>query len=305
MKEAHTGEHILFRALSIVFEGMTVKKVELGERTYFLVHYDKEFDWNSILEAECLANKIISEGRPVKKIQCSRKEAEELYPQLRVRWDRITDDTVTVVEVEGFDWAACVGEHVVNTAEIKYILVTRIASVGKNDYEIEFVVGESAHEEALKRSVLAMGVSALLGTSLDKVLPTIQNLKEAKKGLTEAVQLLTKNVVNRLIPENINGISVYIEDVTGADRNLLQKTAAHFTSTGKTLVIFLDHTQNTVILSRSPLLPVDCRELFTVILPEGKGGGKPDSVLGKSTKEIAITDIKMRTRQFLEKRAQI
>ena len=304
MKEAHTGEHILFRALSTVFEGMTVRKVELGERTYFLVHYDKEFDWNKILEAECLANKIISEGRPIKKIQCSRKEAE-LYPQLRVRWDRITDDMVTVVEVEGFDWAACTGEHVETTAEIGFILVTRIASVGKNDYEIEFVVGEKAHEEALKRSILAMSVSALLGTSLDKVMPTIQNLKENEKGLTEAVRLLTKNVVNRLIPEDINGISVYIEDVTGADRKFLQKTASQLTSTGKTLVIFLDHILNTVILARSPHLPVDCRELFTEIFPDGKGGGKPDSVLGKTTKEIAIKEIKMKTRQFLEKRAQI
>ncbi len=304
MKEAHTGEHILFRALSTVFEGMTVKKVELGERTYFLVHYDKEFDWNSLLEAECLANRIISEGRPVKKIQCSRKEAE-LYPQLRVRWDRITDDIITVVEVEGFDWAACTGEHVETTAEIGYILVTRIASVGKNDYEIEFVVGESAHEEALKRSILAMRVSALLGTSLDKIMPTVQNLREAEKGLTEAVRLLTKNVVYRLIPEIINGISVYIEDVTGADRKLLQKTAVQITSTGKALVIFLDLTLNTVILARSPLLPVDCRELFTEIFPEGRGGGKPDSVLGKTTKKIAIKEIKMKTRQFLEKRAQI
>ncbi len=303
-RKTHTGEHILFRALSTVFEGMTVKKVEFGKRNYFLVHYDKEFDWKGILEAEKIANRTVREGRPVTRVQCTRKEAAEQFPQLRVRWDRIKEDTVTVVEVEGYDWAACVGDHVANTEEIEYILVTRITSVGKGDYEIEFEVGEKAKGEALNRSALAMEVSSVLKTSLDKVIPTVKNLKEAQRALTESVRLLTKNVVKKITPEDITGISVYLEDVSGADLNLLQKTAAQLTCSGKTLVVFIEHVNNMVVMARSPSVPFDCRELLRTVLPEGRGGGNPGYVMASSPQEIDIKEMKARIRQFLEEREQ-
>jgi len=301
-EKVHTGEHILFRALSTVFKGMTVRKVEFGKRNYFLVHYEKEFDWNSILRAEYIANRIISEGRPVIKIEGSREEIEGKFPHLRVRWERITGDTVTVVVIEDFDWAACVGDHVENTREIEYIIVTRITSVGKGDYEIEFEVAEKAKEEALKRSALAMEVASVLKTSLDKITPTVRNLKESQEMLTESVKLLTRNVIERMIPERIHGISVYIEDVSGADLKLLQKSAAQMTSEGENLIVFAESITNKVIIAKSPLLPFDCRDLLR-ILPEAKGGGKPEYVLA-SIQEVDLEEIRARIRQFLEKQWQ-
>lgn len=303
-RTTHTGEHILFRALSTVFEGITVKKVEFGKRNYLLVHYEEEFDWNNILKAEKIANYIITEGRRVRKVKGSRTEIEAQFPQLRVRWDRIQDDAVTVVEVEDFDWAACVGEHVENTQEIQYLLVTRITSVGKGDYEIEFEVGEKAHEEALSRSALAMEVSSVLKTSLDKVIPTVKNLKETQKMLTDAVRLLTKNVVTKMIPEDINGTAVYIEDVSGADIKLLQKTAAQLTQKERVLVVLLEHMHNTVIMARSPLLSFDCRDLLNAVLPEARGGGKPEYVMARTTHELDIDELKTEIKRFLEKQAQ-
>lgn len=303
-KKIHTGEHILFRALSAVFKGITVKKVEFGRRNYFLVHYDKEFDWDGLLRAEYIANTIITEGRPVKKVCGSKKEIQEQFPELRVRWERIKEDTVTVVEVEGFDWAACTGEHVENTKEIEYILITRVVSVGKGFYEIEFEVAENAKKEALKRSAAAGEITSFLKTSMDKVLPTLRNLKENQAVLTESVRLLTKNVVERMTPEKIQGISVYIEDVSGADTRLLQKAAAQLTGEGKNLVVFVDQVKNILIIARSPLLPFDCRELAQVVVPEGKGGGKPACAVF-SGQTIDTQEMKAKVKQFLEKSGQI
>ena len=303
--KAHTGEHILFRALSTVFDGMIVKKVEFGKRNYFLVHYNKEIEWNGVLEAELIANRIISEGRPVTKVKLSREEAHK-YPQLRVRWDRITDDTVTVVEVDGFDWAACKGNHVKSTKEVEFILVTRITSVGKGDYEIEFTVGDQAHEEALKRSVLAMEVSSLLRTSLDKVQPTIRNLLMSECSLKEAVQTLTRNVLERMTPDEVYGTSVYIEDVSGGDRKVIQRKAAEITGgTGRILVVFQDQSSSVLMVARSPTLSFDCRELVQFLLPHGKGGGKPEFAMGSSTEDVTLEDVKTKVKQFLEKSMQI
>lgn len=304
-KKIHTGEHILFRALSEVFEGLTVKKVEIGKRNYFTVYYDKEFTWDGILKAEHIANTIISEGRPVRRIHGSQEEIKAQVPQLRVRWERIKEDTVTVVEVEGFDWAACVGEHVENTKEIGYILVTRIVSVGKGFYEIEFEVDERAHTEALNRSALAGEIASLLRTSLDKVVPTLKNLKERQAALTESVRLLTRNVISRITPEQVKGISVYIEDMSGADFNLLQKTAAQVTSSEKNLVVFIDQQSHLIVVAKSLELPLDCRELAAAVVPEGKGGGKPECAVFSSQQIPTADEINQKVTQFLERSKQI
>ncbi len=317
MKKAHTGEHILFRALSTVFEGLTVKKVEFGKRNYFLIHYDKELDWDSILKAEKIANRIISEGRLVKRIEGTKKEVEEQFPHLRVRWDRIKEDTVCVVEVEGFDWAACVGEHVENTEEIGYILVTRVVSVGKGFYEVEFEVCEKAKEAALERSNIARGVASFLKTSLEKVMPTIRNVRESNRVLTESVRLLTRNLISRIVPEEVGGVSVYIEDLSGADRKLLQKAASQLTRTQKekgkekekrkgTLVLFVEQSKDTfVVAARSPSLALDCTALTKMVLPQGKGGGKPEYAIASSPQEVDLPEVKVKIKQFLEKSEQI
>jgi alanyl-tRNA synthetase len=301
-KKIHTGEHILFRALSTVFEGLTVKKVEFGKRNYFLVQYDKEFNWDGILKAEIIANRIIAEGRPVRKVEGPKKEIQEKFPHLRVRWDRIRDDTVTVVEVEDYDWAACIGDHVENTREIEYILVTRVTSVGKGHYEIEFEVGENAKEEALKRSALAGEVACVLRTSLEKVVPTIRNVKEDQEKLTESVRLLTKKVVESMPCDSIGGITVYIDDLTGADRRLLQREAAQITRRDKSLVVLVEQSQDVfVVAARSPSLQIDCTQLIKTIAPGGRGGGKPECAVASSTHTISVEEVKAKIRQFLEK----
>ena len=301
-RKTHTGEHILFRALSTVFEGLTVKKVEFGKRNYFLVQYDKEFDWDGILKAEIIANHIIAEGRPVRKIKGSKKEIQEKFPHLRVRWDRIRDDTVTVVEVEDYDWAACIGNHVENTREIEYVLVTRVTSVGKGHYEIEFEVGENAKEEALKRSALAGEVVSMLRTSLEKVVPTIRNVKEDQEKLTESVRLLTKKVVESMPRDTIGGLTVYIDDLTGADRRLLQREAARITNREESLVMLVEQSRDAfVVAARSPSLPIDCTQLIKTIAPGGRGGGKPECAVVSSTHTIKVEEVKAKIKQFLEK----
>lgn len=305
-RKAHTGEHILFRALSTVFEGMSVKKVELGKRNYFLVHYEKDMDWDNILKAERIANRIISEGRSVKQITGSKKDVAEQFPHLRVRWDRIKDETVTVVEVEDFDWAACVGEHVSNTREIQYIVVTRVISVGKGYYEVEFEVAERAKTLALERAHLARKAASVLRTSFDELIQTVRNLKETQGHLTESVRALTKTVMSRIAPEEIEGISVYIEDVSGADRRTLRKAASKLAGEKDSLVVFVEQVEDAfLVAARGPSVVIDCTALVKVILPEGKGGGKPEYALASSSTKVDLKEVKERIKQFLGKLEQI
>jgi alanyl-tRNA synthetase len=304
-KIAHTGEHILFRALSMVFEGLSVRKVELGNRNYFVIHYDRDMTWDGILQAEQHANRIIAEGRPVITYQGTKADVSARFPHLRVHWDRITDDVITVVCVEDFDWAACSGTHVSNTAEIDYILVTRVTSLGKGVHEIEFVVGEQAKREALHRSALCMKIAHTLKTSLDYALPTIANLQADNESLTEKVRTLTWNCVNRIAPFHIRTLTVFCEDITGSDRKTLQKAAAQLTREGENLVLFIDQSDGTfAVAACSPAVRVDCRKLLQHIFPESKGGGKPEYALAYLPLPVDGASIRSSLRQFLERAGQ-
>ena len=302
-RKAHTGEHILFRALFSVFEGMYVKKVELGDRNYFLVHYDKDFEWQKVLEAEKIANRIIAEKRPVTKVVGTKEEVKKQFPHLRVRWDRITSDTVTVIQVKDYDWAACVGDHVENTGDIEYIVITRINAVGKGFYEIEFEVADTAKETALERAALARQASVLLKTSMDKVLPTVKNLKKNNETLTESVRTLTTALVDTVTPEYVNGVSVYITSVPGGDLKTLQRAAAQLSREGAVLAVFAEETQHFVVAARSPSVPVDCTDLLSCVL-SGKGGGKPEYAVYHWTDPVTMPELTQKIKQFVKQSTQ-
>ncbi|MBU7014357.1 MAG: hypothetical protein HXS52_02190 [Theionarchaea archaeon] len=303
--KAHTGEHILFRALSTVFEGIRVKKVELGKRNYFLVNYGRELEEERLLQAELLANRIIAQDMSVITVVKPRKDVMRDYPHLRVRWDRISDENVTVVEVEGFDWAACVGEHVLHTGSIECIIITRVNSVGNHEYEIEFEVAQQAILEAVKRGALARNVASQLRTSLDQVLPTVANLKEKTHLLTESVRLLTSQVFSHLEPEYIGEIPVYCAQVPGGDRKAIQREVARLTRETSCLVVMVEQLEDTFLIAGcSPSLNLDCTQLVHDLLPEGKGGGKPEQAMVSSPQKVDLSQITGKIRQFLRQSGQ-
>jgi alanyl-tRNA synthetase len=303
--KAHTGEHILFRALSTVFEGIKVKKVELGKRNYFLVSYDKELEGERLLKAELLANTIIAQDLSVTTVVKPRDEVMKEYPKLRVRWDRISNENVTVVEVENFDWAACVGEHVQHTGVIEVIIITRVNSVGPHEYEIEFEVAQQAKSEAVKRAALARDITSELRTSMDQVIPTVHNLKERTHGLTESVRLLTLQVLSGLQPEYIEGIPVYCTEISGGDRKTIQRETARLTSENSCLIVLVEQLEDTFLVAGcSHSLSLDCTQLIHSLLPEGKGGGKPEQAIASSAQKVDISLVRERIRQFLKQSRQ-
>ncbi|MCD6420241.1 MAG: alanyl-tRNA editing protein [Synergistetes bacterium] len=137
LSRMHTGEHILSRALEITIPGLKIVKAELGEdSSVIFVESPLTIDWDFIFRAERLANSVIHEGRNVF-IETVRPEEARQVKGLRIKWDRIEDDFVRLVRVEGFDVIACSGTHVNNTREVGDIIVKKFNG-GKGRYEIRF-----------------------------------------------------------------------------------------------------------------------------------------------------------------------
>ena len=277
--KAHSGEHILFQSLSRVFKGMeSVKVVIEPDKKQLFVKYSGEINWSGILKAERIANRIIQENRKIKiTIGDKEKLRKEYGNKLRGRWDLIEDKTIRIVEVEGFDCVACKGEHVENTGEIGLIIVKDFKNLGKNEYEIQYEVGEKAKEFLMESKRIAMDVMEVLGATPDKIEKTARNLKEEIIRLRQSLKETSKKAMEKLEYEEIKGVKLYTKIFDGLDRKELMRKAASLRNEKSTVVIFGDNF-GLLVMGRSsdikfnviPILEKGCNYLG------GKCGGKED-----------------------------
>lgn len=137
MMRYHTAAHILSRMI-INDTGALVSGNQLGlERSridFNLENYDKE---KMMMYAERF-NSLVDKNLPVKTAFMSRDEALKI-PELFQLKDIIPDvDTLRIVDIEGFDRAACGGTHVKNTSEIGHIKIIKTENKGKNNRRLYF-----------------------------------------------------------------------------------------------------------------------------------------------------------------------
>ncbi|RLI33917.1 hypothetical protein DRO56_00545 [Candidatus Bathyarchaeota archaeon] len=280
---AHSGEHVLFQSLSRVFRGMESVKVVLGPgKKQLFVRYSGEIDWDGVLEAEKLANRVIREDRRIRVVVGDREEVRRRYGRrLRGRWDLIKDKQIRIVEVENFDYVACKGEHVQRTGEIGFIVVKGFRKTRRGEYEIQFEVGERAWEYALESKRLAMRLVEILGTTPEIAEETARNLREEAQRLRRSLREASKRALENLKYEEVRGVRVYSGVFEGLDRRELVKRAADLRKEGKTVVVLGD-LSGFLVMGRSddlgfnviPLLEKGCRFLG------GRCGGREKLAFG-------------------------
>jgi len=258
-------------------------KVVLGPgKKQLFVRYSGEIDWDGVLEAEKLANRVIREDRRIRVVVGDREEVRRRYGRrLRGRWDLIKDKQIRIVEVENFDYVACKGEHVQRTGEIGFIVVKGFRKTRRGEYEIQFEVGERAWEYALESKRLAMRLVEILGTTPEIAEETARNLREEAQRLRRGMREASKRALENLKYEEVRGVRVYSGVFEGLDRRELVKRAADLRKEGNTVVVLGD-LSGFLVMGRSddlgfnviPLLEKGCRFLG------GRCGGREKLAFG-------------------------
>ena len=131
---------------------LSVRKVEHKDsyNVAFINASEIQLDFEKISMAQKEVNRLILEGRKILHHSfASLNEAKMKLPNLRANEARLVDaEKITVVEIENHDVAACSMEHVNNLSECIFFLVTSLSKNG-SDYEIKFMVGKNAMDEAV------------------------------------------------------------------------------------------------------------------------------------------------------------
>lgn len=194
---AHTASHAVYGAARQVFDSLGYGGFEI---TPSKVRLDLEtptpIDDETMLDLERRTNAVIWEDRPV---TWSTWAAEEVRAADDIALNVATDvvhsaDTVRVVEIEGWDRAACGGTHLSSTGPIGAIAMADRSNPGEGLTRLEFVVGDDRIEQHHEEKTAAWEAKSMLGVPVVEVPDRIERLEADRASLASRLESMERSV---------------------------------------------------------------------------------------------------------------
>jgi len=223
-KAAHTAEHAFIGSLQkILNKTLSVRKVEHKDsyNIAFIRASEVELDFEKIVSAEKEVNRLILEGRKILHHSFSSlNEAKKVFPSLRANETRLENaGTITVVEIENHDLSACSMEHVDNLSECTFFLVTNM-SMNESDYEIRFIVGKSAMDEAIRITQKINNICNQVGANYNTVEATIKKLHYEREQYYNRLKKLTNKILADIPNRNFDKHNINVITDVRNDENV-------------------------------------------------------------------------------------
>ncbi|WP_135830161.1 alanyl-tRNA editing protein [Halorussus halobius] len=187
-ERAHTASHVLYGAGRRLLDDLGYGGFDIGQRKIRVdFTTSTDVDDEVLAELERLTNRAVWDSLPVSWAEIPQQEARErddVAFNTKTEEGVMSDaDTVRVVTVAEWDWAACGGTHVSNTREIGPVTVLDRSNPGEGLTRVEFAVGPTAIRERAE-SVRAAREAA---RSLDV---GVADLPEAAQRVSREVETL-------------------------------------------------------------------------------------------------------------------
>ena len=272
LMRSHTAEHTFFRFLEN--KGAKMGKIALDEVSSIIFQGDISIE--DILNAEDKTRKLIKKGRKVTAFWIERKDIPN-YPGLRIKLDRIKDEKIKVVKIEGHDLSACKGVHITNLSEIEDFAIVHFR-MGKKK-EVKFVIGKAAKEYHYKTSQKLRKLLWQRNLEIDKIENYIKNLENENEKMRKALRNTTKDV--KFNVERCREVEIHYLFLPYAERKIIQRKALDIANHNKAIVIYGIGENNIVCIAYSPSYSW-AREEYMKLLSNmnGRGGGKGNFISG-------------------------
>jgi alanyl-tRNA synthetase len=289
--QQHSGQHVLSQAFVRVANLDTIAvHISADENTLDLP--TSKLTQEVIERAEQAANEIVMQDLPVTAYEVTDTD----LPRIPLRKAPKVTGLIRIVEVQGYDWSACGGTHVRNTAQIGLIKITKAEKRG-NETRITFRCGARALRDYARLNSATIALQESLSASRYEVLPAVQKLmaesKAGAKALQEAqAQLISYEAQSLLASTPLleEGARRIVKAFENRDANELRMLAKQLTAAPKTVVLLgASGEKSALVFARSKDAAGDMNALlkqaFVVLSPEGKakGGGSTDFAQGGGT----------------------
>lgn len=201
---AHTASHVLYGAGRRVFEdvgyggfGISEDKIRVDFAT------TSDISDATLVELERLVNRCVWDSRSVTWETVPREDAlgrPDVAFNTKTE-EGVTGETVRLVEIDGWDEAACGGTHVSNTREIGPVSLLDRSNPGEGLTRITFAVGPAGIEHRSTEKAVALESSARLGTRIDAVPDALARLEDEHAALEDERNDLRDRVLDARLGE--------------------------------------------------------------------------------------------------------
>jgi alanyl-tRNA synthetase len=229
-------------------------------------------------------------------------------PNLRANESRLAEaDKITVIEIENHDVSACSMEHVNNLSECIFFLVTSLTKNGA-DYEIKFMVGKNAMDEAVKAIEKINMICHQIDANYNTVEATISRLYTEREQYYEQLKIITNKMLNDLPTQHFKkkNVTVISSILNNANWRIIQNFAGEKILEPRTIIILVntdDGDMANLIFARSVDVDLDCAEIFQNLRKNqeiGTGGGKPNFINAKIVKSMSNKILESLTNESLK-----
>lgn len=181
----HTASHIVFSSVRNVMqlEGLAYKGSQLGVQRSRIDVNAIGIDRDTLVRIEVKANQICQEKRPVRAWYDEKDEALKKFGSSLGLTDVTPTGKIRIVEIDGWDRAACCGTHVSSSSECSPIKILGRERISDGTDRIEFMVGDSAYDYFRSVDERLWQISKLLKSGPEDIQKRIQRLLQDNETL--------------------------------------------------------------------------------------------------------------------------
>lgn len=303
----HTAGHLLFGAARRLYPKVEYAGFNIGKVGNLYLNTDQQIRSDDLHKMSLMANLYMVENHPIKAYLVKQDEVNNIAG-LAVNLE-LPEGDVRIIEIEGWDVAACSGTHVQRSVDIGPIKVLAREVHKKNVTRIDYAVGELAILEMAADEKIISETSEFLSTSKDQLNKVVQKmsneLRNANKELKKMQERLVEYKFHELNEggEVINGIRVVIEKLDYLDSNSVKILVTKLLNQSHaTIVAIVGGGEQASIVagcSQDVQLPVSETIINIAKRYGGGGGGKltfvsTGGIKADTEKLISVVDAELR-----------
>jgi alanyl-tRNA synthetase len=296
--QQHSGQHLLSATIADRF-GLETVSVHFGRDSSTLDLATERFPHDQVVEAERLANRAVTDNRPVV------VTFEEAARATGLRKPATREGVLRIVGIEGLDRSACGGTHVRATGEIGPVVLRKVERI-KQQVRLEFLCGERAVRRTRADADLLATMAAAYSAGVDD-LPALLEAQRAelksgaaaRRELEAALAGLRARELYGSTPVDARGRRLAVASDAGTLEALRALAQAYSDIPGGILVGTLE-SPPTLLLAAAPDTGVDAGAVLKagVTAVGGRGGGNARLAQGtvKSATDLAAVMAALRSR---------
>jgi len=280
--QQHTGQHILSQTFIVTCDAETVA-FHLGAASSTIDLNRSDLDAETLARAEAAANAIVDAALAVSPTFVA-PEALACIPLRKP--PKVTED-IRIVEVAGFDWSACGGTHVANTAQVGLIKLVATERRG-SELRVSFLCGGRARADYARLQTLAQGLVGRLSTGQDDLIDAVERRtvesQALRKDLAELEGQWVESTAAALwsVAEGHGPVRVVAGAFDYPFERAKRIVQTLRTRPGAVVLLGVRGERPQLVFARADDVALDAGALLrtAVAAGGGRGGGRPDFAQG-------------------------